>query len=78
LDGGHFGHILLNTLIRWLVTGASYQAAFLHYIACAAGPDEVPSMPSAGVIWRGLVRDVRNWKSRNSQRQSPVAIPTGG
>lgn len=68
---------IVNTLIRWLLTDPNYQAAFLRYIARAIDPSEVPSMPTAGMIWRGLKRDVRNWLTPKKQRQSPSTIPMG-
>jgi len=70
--------LIVNTVIRWMLTDPTYQATFLRYIARALEPSEVPTMPTAGMIWRGLKRDVRNWITPKKQRQSPVVMPTGG
>jgi hypothetical protein len=68
--------LIVNTLIRWLLSDPGYQAAFLRYIARAIEPSEVPSMPTAGMIWRGLKNDIRN-KLPKKQRQSPSVMPMG-
>ena len=67
--------LIAYTLVRWLLTDPAYQAVFLRYIARSAHPSEVPAMPTAGMIWRGLKRDLRNWITPKKQRQSPSAMP---
>lgn len=55
---------VINTMIRWMLTDEAYQTKFLNYTARQIPPSELPAMPSAGMIFRGMARGARTWTSK--------------
>jgi 2-polyprenyl-6-methoxyphenol hydroxylase-like FAD-dependent oxidoreductase len=50
--------LIVKTVLRWAMTDLHYQKQFLKYLARAIDPREYPK-PNAGVILRGIWRDLR-------------------
>jgi flavin-dependent dehydrogenase len=52
--------LIINTLIRWTLTDPEYQTKFLRVLARVEDPSTVPSMPSPGMVWRGIRRSIQS------------------
>lgn len=62
--------LIVNTLIRWMLTDPTYQKGFLRYLSRAIDPKTFSFGPSLGPIVRGLLRDARSIFSRRSANGS--------
>jgi flavin-dependent dehydrogenase len=49
---------IINTIIRWMLTDPDYQTALLRALARVGDPADVPTAPTPGMMWRGLLRSL--------------------
>ncbi|MEO8611762.1 MAG: NAD(P)/FAD-dependent oxidoreductase [Chloroflexota bacterium] len=47
---------IINSVIKWMLNDPGYQTKLLRALARVGDPAEVPTSPSLGMIWRGIVR----------------------
>jgi flavin-dependent dehydrogenase len=64
---------ILNTLIKWMLNDPAYQTAFLRTLARASDPLKMPTMPTPGMIWRGILRSFQ--PSDKSKAKSALKVP---
>ncbi len=65
--------LIINTLIRWLLNDPAYQRTFLRALARVEAPSTVPSTPSLGAIWRGILSSLPARSKR--QEETPALSP---
>lgn len=71
-------NLVINTILRWMLTDPTYQATFLGILARAVPPSELPTSPSPGMIWRGIMRSFQSGGDKQISRQpGRPAISTG-
>jgi flavin-dependent dehydrogenase len=51
--------LIIKTLIRWMLTDPGYQKTLLRALARVGNPADVPTMPSLGMIGRGILRSLQ-------------------
>lgn len=62
---------IINTVIRWMLNDPGYQTTLLRALARVGDPAAVPTSPSLGMIWRGILR---SFGSRGQQAASPKPV----
>ena len=68
--------LIINTMIKWMLTDPGYQKKFLQMLSRAIEPSEVPAMPSAGMVGRGILHSIQSLGKANGSSQ-PSAVVEG-
>jgi flavin-dependent dehydrogenase len=62
--------LIINTVMRWMLTDPEFQTKFLRALARVGAPSDVPSAPTPGMIGRGILRSFKSLGKGSSQSQS--------
>jgi flavin-dependent dehydrogenase len=68
--------LIVNTIIKWMLTDPGYQQTFLRVLARVEDPSSVPTSPSLSMIWRGIARSFQSrGKTGPSVQPTPAVSP---
>jgi flavin-dependent dehydrogenase len=69
--------LILKTMIKWMLTDPAYQKTFLRILARHTDPATLPTAPSLGMVWRGILRSLQPTSKASPAPASPALKSSG-